>query len=77
MSLTITHSWKCDLCGEAVDTEEQEVPYNWTAIYVGRMRNVNPLHLIIPKETKKLICPKHAITAKVNGDDVTLKGAQA
>lgn len=82
--LTITHTWKCDVCGKA-DVEplvEQRIDY----CDVTRIPcQVPPGWCMVPNSKSNgfdeprnfLVCPAHTITATHNGDVVTLKEGSA
>ena len=70
MSLRITYTYKCDLCGHQVENDDAINPPLWSMLVTGA-------RMIATPELRTLICPKHAITATVNGDVVTVKGAEA
>ncbi len=71
MSLKITHIWTCDLCGhQEIKNYGGVNPSMWSMLVTGTK-------FTDTGELKTLICPKHAITATVNGDVVTVKGVEA
>lgn len=89
MSLTITHCWKCDLCGdvfnETCDKSPRHdsgasalLPVRWTLVTTISHWTPGVITQPFPVINEKIICPKHAITAAtVNGDTVSIKAGSA